>query len=87
MRMLIFVVLPLLVQLAIASIFMFARHGGGEFVGLGVMLMGLFAVPVTALVNLMHVRRAPPLIVLINRTIVTTLVFPLLCLGLFLLAS
>lgn len=80
MRLLLCVLLPLLLQLAFAVPFAIASPGG-EFVGLGVMLAGLFAVPLTTLVNWLGARRQPPLwwAALALRTILVTLAFPLLC--------
>lgn len=89
MRASLFVVLPLLLQLFIGMIFMGLRKPGGEFVGLGVMLMGLVAIPLSALVNGLRLRRQPPIATrrLVLPTIATTLVFPALCVALYVLAS
>ena len=89
MKFVCFVVLPLLLQIAAALAIMSMRRLGGEFVGLGIMLMGLVAVPLTALVNWLGTRAKPPLglSTLTARTMYVTLVYPLLCLALFLFAS
>ena len=89
MRASLFVVVPLLLQLLIGMVFIGLRKPGGEFVGLGVMLMGLVAIPLTTLVNGLRLRRQPPIASrrLVAPTIVTTLVYPVLCLALYLLAS
>ena len=89
MKFLFFVLLPTCIQLLVGSLIMFSPRPGGEFVGLGVMLLGMFAVPITAAMNWARMRAKPPMpmIQLINRTFYTTLVFPALCMALYLLAS
>ena len=89
MKFLLFVLLPTGIQLLVGSVIMFAHKPGGEFVGLGVMLLGMVAVPITALVNWGRTRAQPPMpiIQLINRTFYTTLIFPVLCIALYVLAS
>lgn len=49
---------------------MFSHKPGGEFVGLGVMLLGLIAIPATAIINFSRIRIQPPIqtVPLINRT-------------------
>jgi len=88
MRVFLCVVLPLLLQLAFGVPFMLASPGG-SFVGLGVMLVGPFVIAITTFVNWLGARRQPPLwwAALALRTILVTLVFPVLCGLLALLAS
>lgn len=83
------VAVPLLVQLLFTLMVVFATNGTGSFVGLGAMLVGLLAIPLTALANWVRTRRKPPLppLQLINRTLLTTLVFPALVLVLLAVAS
>jgi hypothetical protein len=80
MRMLLCVLLPLLLQLAFGVPFALASPGG-SFVGLWVMLVGPFLIAITTFVNWLGVRRQPPLwwAALALRTILVTLVFPVVC--------
>lgn len=89
MRFTIFVLIPFLVQVMVGLIFIFVRRPGGEFVPLSVMLLGMFAIPLTAIFNWARTRARPPLPVpsLITRTFFYTLIFPVLCLALYVLAS
>lgn len=84
-----YVLLPMLVQLLLAMALISLRKPGGEFVGLGVMLLGLVAIPLTALVNWIRTRAQPPQssLELVAKTFFTTLVFPALGLLLYLVAS
>lgn len=84
-----FVLFPAFIQVLIGAAVMFAHRPGGEFVGLGVMLMGMVAIPVTALFNAMRLKTQPPMpmLRLINLTFYTSLVFPVLSIALYLLAS
>jgi hypothetical protein len=83
------VLLPLCVQLIVGAAVMFSHKPGGEFVGLGVMLIGMFGIPATAIINWHHARAQPPLSLtqLINRTFYVSLVVPVLCIALYVLAS
>lgn len=83
------VAVPLVVQLLFTLIVVFATNGTGSFVGLGAMLVGLLAIPLTALANWGRLRKKPPLpaLQLINRTLLTTLIFPALVLVLLAVAS
>lgn len=76
-------------QLVIAAALISLRKPGGEFVGLGVMLLGLVAIPLTALVNWARTRAQPPqgVLELLAKTFFTTLIFPALGLGLYAVAS
>lgn len=46
----------LLLQVAISSVTMFAGTGNGSFVGLGAMLLALYGIPATMLVNFLLIR-------------------------------
>ncbi|MCK9192934.1 MAG: hypothetical protein M0P19_03580 [Nevskia sp.] len=83
------VLLPACVQLLLGAAFIFVPPHGGSFVGLGVMLLGLIAIPVTALLNWARSQAQPALapLDLAARTALTTLVFPALCLALYVFAS
>lgn len=89
MRLLLYVVLPTCVQIIIGLPIMFSHKPGGEFVGLGVMLLGLIAIPATAIINFSRLRAQPPIPTapLINRTFFTTAIFPALSILLYIFAS
>lgn len=87
MKILFFVLLPAFIQLLIGVAIIYSPKPGGEFVGLGIMLMGMLAIPLTAIINWSRARSQPSLFKLINGTFYTTLVFPLACLALYMLAS
>jgi hypothetical protein len=76
-------------QLLIGTAVMFSHKPGAEFVGLGVMLLSLIAIPVTFIINLNRIRTVPPISTfsLISRTFYTSLIFPVLCIALYILAS
>lgn len=80
MRWLLAVVLPFLVQLGTVAALIAATTGGGSFVALGALLGGLVALPLTALLNALAVRKRPALhpLVLGARVLYTTLAFPVL---------
>jgi hypothetical protein len=84
---LVFVVVPLCLQLLVGAGFLLADPAAGGFVGLGVMLLGLVAIPVTTVINLARLRRGLAPVDLVLNTLFTTLVYPLLCLALYALAS
>jgi hypothetical protein len=89
MKFTLLVLFPALVQVLLGLAVMSLRKPGGEFVGLGVMLLGMVAIPLTALVNWARTRSAVPLsaLQLAARTFFTSLVFPVLCIALYVLAS
>jgi hypothetical protein len=89
MKFFVFVFLPLLVQLLIAAALISLRKPGGEFVGLGVMLLGLVCIPATALINWVRTKANPPqkTVELVAKTFLTTLVFPVLGIALYAIAS
>jgi hypothetical protein len=89
MKFIFYVILPMCLQLLIGTAVMFSHRPGGEFVGLGVMLLGVIAIPVTFIINLNRIRALPsiPTLSLISRTFYTTLIFPVLCIALYILAS
>ncbi|MDX1916134.1 MAG: hypothetical protein SFU55_11165 [Methylophilus sp.] len=89
MRLLLFVIFPTLLQLIIGLFVMFSHKHGGEFVGLSVMLLGMIAIPITTIINWSRIKVQPPIsaITLITRTFWTTLIFPILCIALYIMAS
>ena len=48
--------LPLLMQCAIIGLVILTNQGNGSWVGLAVFLIGIFAVPVTAIINFLHIK-------------------------------
>ncbi|TJY59922.1 hypothetical protein E4T66_12125 [Sinimarinibacterium sp. CAU 1509] len=56
MRIFFGVVLPLLVQTLIVWVVIELNTGNGSFVGLGAMLIGMVAIPLTAIVNVLLIR-------------------------------
>lgn len=78
MRIVYAVLLPFLLQLVFAAVMIFVTNGSGSFVGLGVMVLGLYAIPFTALVNWLSARKkvALPARQLARRTIVVTALYP-----------
>jgi len=87
MRTLLAVVLPLAVQVLIFAALIFGFRGGGSFVALGAMLVGIIAVPATTILNWARVRSKTqdPLVWLIATALFNVLLVPallLLALGL-----
>ncbi len=83
------VLIPLLLQLLFTLAIILATQGTGSFVGLGAMLLGLIALPVTAIVNWSLVRSQPgrPALQLAARIFLVTAVFPALLIFLYAVAS
>lgn len=80
MRFFAFVVLPFLVQLALVLIIIALNRGNGSFVGLAAMGLGLWVLPITAVINWWGSRRASALGLgrLVLRTALVTFALPLL---------
>ncbi len=57
MRYLVNILVPLLLQLLFTWVIIEATRGGGSFVGLAAMLVAVLAVPMTAIWNVVRVRR------------------------------
>lgn len=89
MKFVLTVLLPLCFQLLFTAAIVFATNGTGSFVGLGALLLGLVAIPLTALINWSRARAKPPLpaIELAAKTLFTTLVFPVAIIALYAIAS
>jgi len=66
-----------------------ASTGNGSFVGLGAMLLALFGIPATAVVNLafIHAHRKNPAIGYIGRLLLVALILPLVQLALLIVVS
>lgn len=82
MRFLGFVVFPFLMQLAAVLGIIAINTGNGSFVGLGALALGIWVLPITALINWLSSRKPSPrgdggLIV---RTVLLTVTFPVLLL-------
>ena len=82
MRFLGFVLLPFLLQLAAVLGIIAINTGNGSFVGLGAFALGIWVLPITALINWLSSRKPNPrgdggLIV---RTVLLTVTFPALLL-------
>jgi hypothetical protein len=77
-----FVVLPFLVQLALVLVIIALNRGNGSFVGLAAMGLGLWVLPITAVINWWGSRRASGLRRLVLRTLLVTLVLPVLLVAL-----
>lgn len=56
MRYLFGVVAPLLLQILLVLLLIVTNSGNGSWVGLGALLIGMFAVPATAVINILVVR-------------------------------
>ena len=83
------VLLPLVFQILFTLAIILATQGTGSFVGLGAMLLGLVALPVTAIVNWSQVRSQPdrPALQLAARIFLITAIFPACLVALYVLAS
>jgi len=68
--------LPAALQAALTLFVMFATQGNGSFVGLAAMLLGIWAIPVTGIVNFARARGTPRA----SRTFWISLPVPLLLL-------
>ena len=78
-----------LFQAAFSYAIILASAGNGSFVGLGAMLIAVFGIPVTAVVNLVlvHTQRKNPIKAYGRRLLMLALVLPMAQLGLFVLVS
>lgn len=83
------VVVPLIFQLIFTLAIILATRGTGSFVGLGAMLLGLIALPVTAIVNWSQIRSQPdrPALQLAARIFLISAVFPAFLVFLYAAAS
>jgi hypothetical protein len=83
------VLLPLVFQLLFVVVIILATNGTGSFVGLAAMLLGLVALPVTAILNWSQVRSHPdrPALQLGVRIFWISAIFPAFLLFLLAVAS
>lgn len=79
MRYLWCVLFPSLLQLAATAALIMLNSGGGSFVGLGVMLLAVVAVPTTLIANFLavRVRREEPFAAVFKRCLFAAALFPL----------
>jgi hypothetical protein len=83
------VVVPLVLQVIFALGVITSTNGTGSFVGLGAMLLGLIAIPATAIHNWAVSNPASERSAgrRFNRVVLVTLIFPILLVILLLVAS
>ena len=83
------ILLPMIFQFLFAGAIILATQGTGSFVGLGAMLLGLVALPVTALLNWTQIRSHPelPAPQLAARIFLITAIFPAFLAFLYAVAS
>ncbi len=76
------VVIPLLIQLLIVYLVIEMNAGNGSFVGLGAYLLGLSAIPLTAVINAIYVNMNPKLSISVvtARCFLIALITPILML-------
>jgi len=79
----------LLAQVLFVLVIIAATNGTGSFLGLGAMLLGLIAIPLTALVNWVRTRKSPPVpaLTFTTNTLLIALAFPLVIVILYAVAS
>ncbi len=80
MRYIIGVVLPVIFQCLFVLILVEMNTGNGSWVGLGAFLLGMFAIPGTAIINAIYIRSHPDLhaVTVINRCFMFALIVPVL---------
>ena len=80
MRYLIAVLVPLLLQCLFVFIVIEMNTGNGSFVGLGAFLLGIIAIPITAIINAVYVRVNPELGIpaLVLRSFMIAAIVPIL---------
>ena len=83
------IAVPLVFQLVFTLAIILATQGTGSFVGLGAMLLGLIALPATAIVNWSMIRSQPdrPALQLAARIFLISAVFPAFLVFLYAVAS
>lgn len=88
MRYLFGVITPLLLQIAVIAIIIQVNTGNGSWAGLAALLIGMFAVPATAIINLVRIRTQPnkPAATHILQGLLTAMIAPVVTVFLFLAA-
>lgn len=83
------VFLPFCIHLLLAIAVIFSNNGNGSFIGLGVLVIGVWLIPLTAIINWIYILRKPPLATrkLVKLVLFTSLVFPALVLPLSLIPT
>jgi hypothetical protein len=81
MRYLIGVIFPGLLQVLVVFIIVETNQGNGSWAGLGAYLIGLFAIPLTALINGLYVWKNPnvSLLQVIGKSFTLAMIVPILC--------
>lgn len=81
MRYLIGVVLPALFQVLVVFIIAETNQGNGSWAGLGAFLIGMFAIPLTALINGLYVWKNPQagFFQIIGKCFTLAMIVPVLC--------
>ncbi|MFG6430782.1 hypothetical protein [Roseateles sp. LYH14W] len=79
----------LLLQAGFSYALILATTGGGSFVALGVMLLAVLGVPLTALINILLIRsgRSSPGRPYVGRLLLVSLLLPVVQLALLILVS
>jgi len=74
------VIFPLLIQCLIVFLIVSVNTGNGSWAGLGAFLIGIFAIPATAIFNLIYIKSHPELssFVLVLRCFLFAAIAPLL---------
>lgn len=86
MKILLGVVLPFLLQVLLVYVIILMNTGNGSWLGLGAFLIGMIAIPGTAIVNFVHIRNHPALHVVkvARRCLLNALIAPVVVLAFFL---
>ncbi len=80
MRYLLGVAVPVILQCLFVLVIVEMNTGNGSWVGLGVFILAIFAIPGTAIINALYIRSHPDLhtVSVINRCFLLALAVPLL---------
>lgn len=84
MNLLTSILLPFLFQLLFIFLIIMATNGTGSFVGLAAMLLGIFALPITAILNWLVARNTKVWVTGLAKILCITAIFPILISLLFL---
>lgn len=87
MRYLVGVIVPVLLQSLFVFIVIEMNAGNGSWLGLGAFLLGIFAIPATALVNIIYIKsnKEAAAFSVVARCFLMTLIVPFIILFLFVL--
>jgi hypothetical protein len=87
MKSVVAIVVPMVLQVLFVAAIVAVTNGTGSFVGLGAILVGLVAIPITALLNWQAVRIAGSGSAPVVRLVAVSMVFPVVILVLYATAS